>query len=63
MWEKLVGEGLFAGPPILTRAKNAVFTLNINENSFITNRTSDDFSDPIDKAIDKYKFHPSTFLI
>ena len=43
--------------------KNVVSTLNIKENRFITNRSSDDISDPIDKAIDKYKFHPSILLI
>ena len=39
--------------------KNAVSTLNFKENRFITNRSSDDITDPADKAIDKYKFHPS----
>ena len=39
--------------------KNAVSTLNIKENRFITNRSSDGITDPIDKAIDKYQFHPS----
>ena len=43
--------------------KNAVSTLNIKENSFITNRPLDGITDPIDKAIDKYKFHPSILLI
>ena len=41
--------------------KNAVSTLNITENSFIATRTSDDITDLIDKAIDK--FHPSILLI
>ena len=43
--------------------KNAVCTLNTKENRFITNRSSDDISDPIDKAIDKYKFHSSILLL
>ena len=43
--------------------KNAVSTSNIKENSFITNRSLDCITDPIDKAIDKYKFHPSILLI
>ena len=43
--------------------KNAESTWNIKENSFITNRSSGGMTDPIDKAIDKYKFHPSTLLI
>ena len=43
--------------------KNAVSTLNIEENRFITNRSSDGITDPVDKALDKYKFHPSILLI
>ena len=43
--------------------KNAVSTLNITEHSFITTSTSDDITDRIDKAIDKYKFHPNILLI
>lgn len=43
--------------------KNAVSTLNITENSFIATRTSDDITGPIDKAIDKCKFHWSIFLM
>ena len=38
-------------------------TLNIKENRFIANRSSDGITDPVDKAIDKFKFHPSIFLI
>ena len=36
--------------------KNAVSTLNIKENRFITNSSSEGITDPVDKAIDKYKF-------
>ena len=43
--------------------KNAVSAFNIKENRFITNRSSDGITDPVDKAIDKYKFHPSILLI
>ena len=43
--------------------KNAVSTLNIKENRFITNRSLDGITDPIGKAIDKYKFHLNIFLI
>ena len=43
--------------------KNAVSTLNIKGNRFITNRSSNGITDPVDKAIDKYKFHLSIFLI
>ena len=38
--------------------KNAVSTLNVKENRFITNRSSDGVTDPVDKAID-----PSILLI
>ena len=43
--------------------KNAVSTLNIKENRFITNRSSDGVTDPKDKAIDKYKFLSGILLI
>ena len=43
--------------------KNDVSTLNIAENSFITTSTSDDITDPIDKAIDIYQFYSSILLI
>ena len=43
--------------------KNAVSVLNIKENRIITNRSSNFSTEPIDKAIDKYKFHPSILLI
>ena len=43
--------------------KNAVSTLNTKENRLITNRSSDSITDPADKVIDKYKFHPSILLI
>ena len=43
--------------------KNAVSTLNIKENSFVINRSLDRVTDPIDKAIDKYKLHSSIILI
>ena len=43
--------------------KNAACTLNIEENSFIIHTSSDGITVPIDKALDKYKFHPSIFLI
>ena len=43
--------------------KNVVSTLNITKNSFITTRISGGITDPIDKAIDKCKFHQSILLI
>ena len=46
-----------------TAPKNAVSTFDIKENSFITNRSLDGITDPIDKTINKYKFHPSILLL
>ena len=43
--------------------KEAISTLDVNENSFIINPDSINISDPIEKAISKYKFHPSILLI
>ena len=43
--------------------KEAVSTLDVNRNSYITNPDSINISDPIEKAISKYKFHPSILLI
>ena len=43
--------------------KNAVLNLDINENKYISNYDSGNLSDPVDKAICKYKFHPSILFI
>ena len=43
--------------------KNAVSNLNVNENTYIINHDSGNLSDPVGKAICKYKFHPSILLI
>ena len=43
--------------------KEAVSTLDINENSYIINPDSVNISDPIEKAISKYKFHPCILRI
>ena len=42
-------------------AKNAVSTLNMHGNSFITNSTSDDITDPVGKAIDNISFNQALF--
>ena len=42
--------------------KNATKTLNINENSYIVDSSSS-IIDPVDKAINKYKNHPSILLM
>ena len=43
--------------------KEAVTTFDVNRNSYIINPDSINISDPIEKAISKYKFHPSILLI
>ena len=43
--------------------KEAVSTLDVNENSYIINPDSINISDPIEKAISKHKFHPSILLL
>ena len=46
-----------------TLFKYTVSNLNINENPWIINQVSDDSLDPVEKCINKYKFHPSILLI
>ena len=41
--------------------KNAVLTLDIKENSYITNHNIPYITDPIEKAIERVKFHPKYF--
>ena len=43
--------------------KDTVSNLKINENPYIINQVSDDILDPVEKYINKYKFHPSILLI
>ena len=43
--------------------KNAVSNLNVNENTYIIKHNSSHISNPVDKAICKYKFHLSILLI
>ena len=43
--------------------KDTVSNLNINKNPYIINQVSDDSLGPVEKYINKYKFHPSILLI
>ena len=43
--------------------KKAVSNLKINENTYIINHNTDNNSEPVDKDICKYKFHPNILLI
>ena len=42
---------------------DAVKSLNIAENTYITNRVSDNLKHPVTRAIEKYKNHPSVLII
>ena len=42
---------------------NTVKSLNIAENTCITNRVSDNLKDPVAKVIEKFKTHPSALII
>ena len=43
--------------------KDIVSNLKTNKNLYIINQVSDDILDPVEKYINKYKFHPSILLI
>ena len=43
--------------------KNSVSTFDINENSSIINQNFQNFDDPLDRAIEMYKYHLSIILI
>ena len=43
--------------------KNAVATLDINENSYIVNNESSNILNPVERAIKKYEIHPSILRI
>ena len=43
--------------------KYTVSNLKINENPYIINQVSDGILDPVEKCINKCKFHPSILLI
>ena len=43
--------------------KDTVANLKMNEKPYIINQVSDDILDPVEKCINKYKFHPSLLLI
>ena len=46
-----------------TFLKNAVFSLEINENSSIINQNIQNVDDPVDGLIEMYKYHPSNIFI
>ena len=46
-----------------TFLKNAVSTLDINENSSIINQNFQNVDDQVDRTIKMYKYHPSIIFI
>ena len=48
---------------LITSLKDAVSNLNTNEDTNVINHDSGNLSDPVDKTICKYKFHPNILLI
>ena len=46
-----------------TFLKNAISTLDINKNSSIINQNFQNVDDPVDRAIEMYKYHQSIILI
>ena len=42
---------------------NAVKSLSIAENIYITNKVPDEVVDPVDRAVEKFKTHPSVLII
>ena len=61
--DKLIQNGNKVAETLNTFFKNAVSTLDINENSYIVNNESSTILDPVEKAIKKYEVHPSILLI
>ena len=61
--DKLLHEDTEVAKELNNFFKEAASTLDVNENSYIINPDSINISDPIEKAISKYKFHPSILLI
>ena len=61
--DKLLQDDSEAAEELNNFFKEAVSALDVNENSYIINPDSTNISDPIEKAKNKYKFHPSILLI
>ena len=61
--EKLLQDDSEVAEELNNSFKEAVSTLDINENSYIINPDSINISNPIEKATSKYKFHSIILLI
>ena len=61
--DKLIQNDDKIAETVNTFLKNALSSLDINENSYIVNNESNTVLDPVERAIKKYEIHPSILLI
>ena len=62
-WRVLIQNDDGVAEALNTFFKNAVSTLDINQNSYIVNNESSTILDPVERAIKKYEIHASILLI
>ena len=60
--ENIISDDKLVSEELNNFFQNATKTLNIIENSYLTNNTNE-VLDPVDKAVFKYKNHPSILTI
>ena len=61
--DKLLQDGSEVAEELNNFLKEAVSTLDVSENFYIISPDSVYISDPFEKALSKYKFHPSILVI
>ena len=61
--DKLIQNDDKIAETVNTFLKNALSSLDINENSYIVNNESNTVLDPVERAIKKYEIHPSILLV
>ena len=61
--EKILKEDTEIAEELNLFFSNAVKSLNIAENTYITSRVSENMKDPVTRAIEKFKTHPSVLII
>ena len=62
-WPVLIQNDDGVAEALNTFFRNAVSTLDINQNSYIVNNESSTILDPVERAIKKYEIHASILLI
>ena len=62
-WRVLIQNDDGVAEALNTFFRNAVSTLDINQNSYIVNNESSTILDPVERAIKKYEIHASILLI